>query len=53
MENLDNLKLILESERLKVLARTDGSAVTRFLKLSGKEDIAEHLRLTVKTKEFR
>ena len=53
MENLGNLKLILENKRLKILARTDGSAVTKFLKLSGKEDISEHLRLTVKTKEFR
>ncbi len=53
MENLINLKVIVENKRINILAKTDGSAVVKFLKLAGKDQIAEHLKLTVRTKEFR
>lgn len=53
MEHLQNIKMLLEHPRLKVLAKTDGNAVNKLLELKDKEKIAEHLKLTVKIKEFR
>lgn len=53
MEYLENIKIILEHPRLKILAKTDGNAVNKFLKITDKTKIAEHLKLTVKIKEFR
>lgn len=53
MEHLQNIKVILEHPRLKILAKTDGNAINKFLGMSDQEKIAEHLKLTVKIKEFR
>jgi len=53
MEQLLVLKIIVESERLKVLAQTDGEAVVGFKTKKNHKELAEHLKLTVKIKEFR
>lgn len=53
MEFLQNIKVILEHSRLKVLAKTDGNAVNKFIGMTDQDKIAEHLKLTVKIKEFR
>jgi hypothetical protein len=52
MQNLAHLKLVIENPRLKILAKTDGEAVNQFLKIKYQVDIADHLKLTVKIKEF-
>ena len=53
MENLQLLKVIVENPRLNILAKTDGEAIVGFLKFKTQEDIAAHLKLTVKTQEFK
>ena len=53
MEYLQNIKVILEHPRLKILAKTDGNAVNKFINMNDQEKIAEHLKLTVRIKEFR
>jgi hypothetical protein len=52
MQNLGHLKMVIEHPRLKILAKTDGEAINQFLKLKYQVDIADHLKLTVKIKEF-
>ena len=52
MPNLLNLKMIIENPRLKILAKTDGAAVEALLRMNTPDLVAEHLKLTVKVKEF-
>lgn len=51
LEFLKHIKLILKHKNLEITATTDGQAVAKFAKLKAKQDILDHLRLTVKVSE--
>jgi len=53
MEKLKVLKVLIESDRLKIMGKTDGEAVVQYKDKKGHADFSEHLKLTVKIKEFR
>jgi hypothetical protein len=53
LERLENIQLILEHSTLKITTQSDGQAVAKFLNLKRPEDIANHLKLTVKVSEKR
>ena len=53
MEHLLVLKIIVKSDRLSVLGQTDGEAVVEFKNKKNHKEVADHLKLTVKIKEFR
>jgi translation initiation factor 2B subunit (eIF-2B alpha/beta/delta family) len=53
LERLQNIQLVLEHPTLKIITQSDGQAVAKFLKLRRPEDIANHLKLTVKVGEKR
>ena len=43
----------IKHPKLHIKAKTDGEALVQLLKKKGQKSIAEHLKLTVKTKEIR
>lgn len=52
LEHLRSLKLFLKGKELGILAQTDGQALMRLSQLKDSEEIANHLKLTVKVKEI-
>lgn len=52
LEYLKNIEMILTHPKLTIKSKTDGQAVAGLIKLSDQADIARHLKLTVKVKEF-
>jgi hypothetical protein len=53
LERLEKIQLNLEHPSLKITTQSDGQAVAKFLTLKRPEDIANHLKLTVKVGEKR
>lgn len=53
LERLENIQINLAHKDLKIITQSDGQAIAKFLKLKRQEDIANHLKLTVKVREKR
>lgn len=51
LEYLNTFRLIIDSNKVRILSETDGEAMLAFRTLKQKEKIAQHLKLTVKVKE--
>lgn len=52
LEYLKNIRLILKHKDLTIISQTDGQAVAQFKTLKQKQDILNHLSLTVKVREI-
>lgn len=52
LEFLKSVEIIIEHPRLSIRSKTDGEAVAQILKLKSQQEIAQHLKLTVKVKEL-
>ena len=51
LERLEHIKVVLRHPKLMIVSQSDGQAVAKFLTLKRPEQIAEHLKLTVKVGE--
>jgi hypothetical protein len=51
LERLQVVRIILKNEQLIITSQSDGQAVAKFLKIKRPQQIAEHLKLTVKVSE--
>lgn len=51
LERLKDVRIILQNDQYIITSQSDGQAIAKFLDLKRKEQIAEHLRLTVKVSE--
>lgn len=51
LERLRDIRIILKNDQLVITSQSDGQAVAKFINLKRQEQIAQHLKLTVKVSE--
>lgn len=53
LEFLKKIQFSLSSDKLTIIAKTDGEALVRLTKIKDKKDLAEFLKLAIKVKEIK
>lgn len=51
LQNLKVFEIVLKNDDFSILGKTDGQAMAKLGRINGTNQIAQHLRLTVKVKE--